>query len=187
MKVLVLHEHGSEITELIAPIDILKRAGIEVHILHKTCLDSPLANEGIVDKDVFPGDIKSPDDYDALIIPGGKRGVANLEPAWARSEGRLTKLMKDMFKGGKLLAAICAAPSILGKNGLLVGKKYTCYPGWESDSFNGIYTGKEVEIDGNLITGKSMYYSTDFGLKIVEYLLGKDKRIEIERKVKGII
>ena len=187
MKVLVLHEHGTEITELLAPIDILKRADIEVHILHNTCLDTPLAHEGIVDKDVFLSDINSSDDYDALIIPGGKRGVANLEPVWTWSEGRMTKLMIEMFKKGKLLAAICAAPSLLGKNGILIGRKYTCYPGWESDSFKGTYTGKEVEIDQNLITGKSMYYSVDFGLTIVEYLLGKDKRIEIEHKVKGII
>ena len=187
MKVLVLHEHGSEITELIAPIDILKRAGIEVHILHNTCLDYPLAAEGVVDKDVRLSDIKSLMDYDALIIPGGKRGVANLESVWTWPEGRMVKEMKEMFAKGKLIAAICAAPNIFGRVGLLTGKKYTCYPGWQDDSYQGIYTGKEVEIDGNLITGKSMYYSTDFGLKIVEYLLGKDKRIEVENKVKGII
>ncbi len=187
MKVLVLHHHGTEITELVAPIDILKRAGIEVHVLENTCLDYPLASEEVVDKNIRLSDIDTLKDYDALIIPGGKRGIANLESVWAWPEGRMVKLMKEMFKEGKLLAAICAGPSILGKVGLLMGKKYTCYPGWQSDSYYGIYTGEEVEIDGNLITGKSMYYSTDFGLKILEYLLGKDKRIEIERKVKGII
>ena len=187
MKVLVLHHHGTEITELIAPIDILKRAGIEVHILHNTCIDTPLEHEYVVDKSVNLSDINTLLDYDALIIPGGKRGVANLESVWAWSEGRMVKLMKEMFDQGKLLAAICAAPSILGKDGFLIGKKYTCYPGWESDSYKGIYTGKEVEIDGNIITGKSMYYSTDFGLAILEHLMGKNKRIEIEKKVKGII
>ena len=90
------------------------------------------------------------------------------------------------FNKGKLVAAICAAPSLLGNNGLLKGKKYTCYPGWENESFGGTYTGKEVVKDGNLITARSMYYSTDFGLAIVEYLLGKDVRLDIERKVKGI-
>ena len=87
---------------------------------------------------------------------------------------------------GKLIASICAAPSILGELGLLKEKKYTCYPGWESESFKGTYTGKEMEIDGNTITARSMYYSTDFGLTIIEYLLGKEKRIEIENQVKGI-
>lgn len=187
MKVLVLHEHGTEITELLAPIDILKRAGIEVHILHNTCLDYPLAAEGVVDKDVRLSDFKSLDEYDALIIPGGKRGVAALEPTWTWKEGRIVPMVKKMFDEGKLLAAICAGPSILGKNGFLMGKKYTCYPGFESKKYYGIYTGEEVEKDGNIITGRSMYFSTDFGLAILEHLMGKKKRIEIERKVKGII
>lgn len=186
MKILVLHEHGTEITELLAPIDIFKRAGLEVHILDNTCLDEPLMYEGIVDKNVRLSNIKSLDEYDALVIPGGKRGVAALEPTWTWNEGRIVPMMKKMFDDGKLLAAICAAPSILGKDGFLKGKKYTCYPGWESESFKGTYTGKEVVIDGNLITGRSMYYSTDFGLAIVEYLLGKKVRLDIERKVKGL-
>ena len=185
MKVLVLHEHGNEITEFIAPIDIFKRAEIEVYVTHKTSLDNPLYCEGIIDKDVF--DVAGTlNQYDAIIIPGGKRGVKAFSENWLHPDSSVCKDIIKFFNSGKLVAAICAAPSLLGNNGLLKGKKYTCYPGWESDSYGGKCTGKEVERDGNLITGRSMYYSTDFGLAIVEYLLGKNKRIEIENKVKGI-
>ena len=185
MRVLVLHEHGNEITEFIAPIDILKRAGIEVYVTHKTSLDNPLYNEGIVDKDVFEvsGTLNQ---YDAIIIPGGKRGVKAFSENWLHPDSAVCQDIKKYYQSGKLVAAICAAPSLLGNNGLLKGKKYTCYPGWESETFGGTYTGEEVVKDGNLITGRSMYYSTDFGLAIVEYLLGKEKRIEIEKKVKGL-
>ena len=186
MKVLVLHHHGNEIAEFIAPIDIMKRAGIEVHVVHNTSLDEPLVNEGNIDKAIWEF-WKSLDEYDALIVPGGKRGVASFADMFFHPKSSLLEDIKNFFNSGKLVAAICAAPSLLGKNGLLIGKKYTCYPGWESESFKGTYTGKEVEVDGNLITGRSMYYSTDFGLQILEYLLGKEKRLEIERKVKGII
>ena len=185
MRVLVLHEHGNEITEFIAPIDILKRAGIEVYVTHNTSLDNPLYSEGNIDKDVFEvsGTLNQ---YDAIIIPGGKRGVKAFSDNYLHPDSAVCKDIIKFFNNGKLVAAICAAPSLLGNNGLLKGKKYTCYPGWESDSFGGSYTGKEVEKDGNLITGRSMYYSTDFGLAIVEYLLGKQKRLEIEKQVKGI-
>ena len=185
MKVLVLHHHGNEITEFIAPIDIFKRAGIEVHVVYNTSLDKPLVSEGNIDKAIW-NYWNSLNEYDALIVPGGKRGVASFADMFFHPKSSLSEDIKNFFNSGKLVAAICAAPSLLGKNGLLIGKKYTCYPGWESDSFKGTYTGKEVEVDGNLITGRSMYYSTDFGLQIVEYLLGKEKRLEIERKVKGI-
>ena len=186
MKVLVLHHHGNEITEFIAPIDIMKRAGIEVHVVHQTCLDEPLESEGVIDKAIY-NYWNNLNEYDALIIPGGKRGVASFETSFFNPKSSLLQDIKNFFASGKLVAAICAAPSLLGKAGMLVGKKYTCYPGWESDSFKGNYLGKEVVVDGNLITGRSMYYSTDFGLKIIEYLLGKEKKIEVENKVKGII
>ena len=91
-----------------------------------------------------------------------------------------------MASSGKLVAAICAAPSILGILGILKNKRYTCYPGFSSSEFGGIYTGGTIEIDGNIITARSMYYSVDFGLAIVQYLLGKAKRDEIESQVKGL-
>ena len=185
MRVLVLHDHGNEITEFIAPIDILKRAGIEVYVTHKTSLDNPLYSEGIIDKDIFEvsGTLNQ---YDAIIIPGGKRGVKAFSENYLHPDSAVCQDIKKFFQSGKLVAAICAAPSLLGNNGLLKNKKYTCYPGWESDSFGGVYTGKEVVIDGHLITARSMYFSTDFGLAIVEYLLGKQKRLEIENQVKGL-
>ena len=181
MKAVIFIEYGTEITEFFAPIDILHRAGIETFVIAGNHYAN---NLNLITKvvDSSKTDYEIPNDADVIILPGGKLGVNKLLEF---AEYYKNKLINH-FNEGKLVAAICAAPSVLGELGLLKRKKYTCYPGWESDSFNGTYTGKEVEISGNIITARSMYYSTDFGLAIVEYLLGKNKRIEIENQVKGI-
>lgn len=186
MRALIFFEPGTEISEFFAPVDILHRAGIFTEILsHDSNAKSLPGLSKVVDNVAYVSQAcerLGNGEYDVVIIPGGKLGVKRIKDHYSYFEDEL--LVHNAT--GKLIAAICAAPSILGELGLLKGKKYTCYPGWESESFGGTYTGKEIEKDGNLITGRSMYYSTDFGLAIVEYLLGKEKRQEIENQVKGI-
>ena len=186
MRALILFEPGTEISEFFAPIDVLHRAGVFTEVVSKesSAKSIPILTK-VVDNTVYYSyacESLKKGEYDVVIIPGGKLGVQKFKDRY----GYYKNDLMNHHSKGKLVAAICAAPSILGELGLLKGKKYTCYPGWESESFEGTYTGKEVEIDGNLITARSMYYSTDFGLAIVEYLLGKEKRKEIERQVKGI-
>ena len=188
MKALILFEVGSEIVEFYAPIDVLHRAGIETTVLVNQsgpeiaeAIKSltkvvDLAKGGTLEDDLF--------NYDVLIIPGGKRGVEKLKE-FISDENTKNRIIQ-FHKNDKLIAAICAAPSLLGQIGLLKNRDYTCYPGWESNQFDGNYTGSGVVRSGNIITGRSMYYSSDFGLEIVEYLLGKEKRIEIENQIKGI-
>ena len=179
-KVLMFIAPGTEATEFIATYDILKRANIEVTLLgenyHMFDFDNHVS--------VFSMKSYSFEEYDTLIFPGGRRGVD-----WMIN--RLVNNVKgdeikEFFLSKKLVAAICAAPSLLGKLGLLKDRNFTCYPGFEGDFYNGNYTAKEIEIDRNLITGRSMYYSVDFGLAIVEYLLGKDERLRVEKQVKGL-
>ena len=78
--------------------------------------------------------------------------------------------------------AICAAPSILGIHGYLENKKYTCFAGF-NEEIAGDFTGNEVEVDGNIITGRSMKYAIPFGLAIVEKLLGSEAK---EKDLKGL-
>lgn len=186
MRALIFFEPGTEITEFFAPVDILHRAGVFTEILtHDSNGRSLPSLSKVVDNVAYASEAckrLENGEYDVVIIPGGKLGVKRIKDHYSYFDDGL--LVHHAM--GKLIAAICAAPSILGEMGILKEKKYTCYPGWESSSFGGTYTGKEIEIDKNLITARSMYYSTDFGLAIVEYLLGKEKRIEIERQVKGI-
>ena len=181
LRVAFMVAQGTELTECIATMDVLKRAGIECDTLG--C--ERTITRGINHEYCFTEGF-----YDAIVFPGGGLGVKNVrDVVMEGTNTRYKNVKEEIFKmneKGKLIAAICAAPSILGELGLLKGKRYTCYPGFSSDSFEGNYTAEEVVRDGNIITGRSMYYSVDFGLAIVEHLLGKEKRDEIEIQVKGL-
>ena len=108
-------------------------------------------------------------DYDFLIIPGGK-AVFN-----KHIKSLTTKSIVEFFMGrDKLVACICAAPMILGIHGYLKGKKYICFPGCESVEFEGILVDANAVRDGNIITAKAMGATFDFSYLIVEYLLNKE-------------
>ena len=181
LRVAFMVAEGTELTECIATMDVLKRAGIEC---------DTLGQERTITRGINHEYCLTHDFYDAVVFPGGGLGVKNVrDVVFLGSNTRYKNVKEEILKmneQNKLIAAICAAPSILGELGLLKGKKYTCYPGFSSDSFGGEYTGEEVIRDDNIITGRSMYFSVDFGLAIVEYLLGKEKRVEIEEQVKGL-
>jgi len=167
---------GTEVTEYLATKDVLERAGIRV----KEFGNGFKYQDGVKDH-YFRFD---PQYFDAIIFPGGSRGTENI--LYQTTQEPFGTRIKQMASSGKLVAAICAAPSILGKLGILKYRRYTCYPGFSSSEFGGTYTGGTIEIDKNIITARSMYYSVDFGLAIVQYLLGKAKRDEIESQVKGL-
>jgi 4-methyl-5(b-hydroxyethyl)-thiazole monophosphate biosynthesis len=97
-------------------------------------------------------------------------------------EGLKEKLLQA-DRNGKWIAAICAAPMVLGHLGLLQGKRATCYPGNEKDLIGATSTGKAVEIDDNFITGKGAGSSIKFSLALVEVLIGKEKALEIKTKM----
>ena len=180
MKVLILYANGFEDVEALATRDVLVRAKIDV-IDAKISDDEQLVTSSHkVSLSGFKSlkDIEL-NDIDALILPGGSRGVNNL----------LTSTLVDevvlKFKNDdKLICAICAAPMVLGKLGLLKDKEFTCYPGCEI-GLDGIYTGKEVVVLDKLITARSMLYSIPFGLAIIEKLLGKDTSELIYRQIAG--
>ena len=184
-RVLIYWATGSQLSETLVPFDIFKRAGLIVQLVASdNSPDYSLSHDFKIANPMSLSEFKKThliEEMDALMIPGGKLGVHHLD----LDEG-VDYLLEEFSKNNKLIAAICAGPSILGRRGYLKDKNYTCYPGWAFDAFNGNYTGKEVERCGNLITARSMYYSADFALEVVEYLLGKDKRIEIEKQIKGI-
>ena len=105
-----------------------------------------------------------------LVLPGGLPGSYNL----AGHEGLAEGIMRQ-YKAGKPLAAICAAPLVYGRMGLLKGLKATCYPGFEENLEGASYTGNLVEEDGLFITGKGPAAVFEFGYAIVAKLAGKDK------------
>ena len=126
-----------------------------------------LCDKNIVNCDFF--------DADLILLPGGMPGAATLEKC-----DDLRRLILRFAKENKPIAAICAAPMVLGKLGLLKGKKATCYPGFEQYLEGADCTGAMVEKDGNIITGKGPGAAMEFALAVVELLQGKDKVAELK-------
>ncbi len=93
------------------------------------------------------------------------------------------KILAEFASGGKLVAAICAAPSVLGEAGLLQGKKATSYPGFEDKLLGASLTTEAVAVDGNLITSRGMGTAIEFALAIVEYLISKEKAKELQESI----
>jgi len=168
MKGLMLLADGFEDTEALTTRDVLIRAGIEVTTASISDYQQVQSSFGVeVLSDALLKLIFDTTPYDFLVLPGGGRGTKNLE------NSQLVSIYIDKFvKSGKLVCAICAAPSILGHLGYLSGKKYTCFAGCEI-GIDGIFTGNEVEHDGLFITARSMAYSIPFALEIIKTLLGE--------------
>ena len=181
MKVVILYADGFEDVEAIATRDVLVRAGIDV-LDAKINQDSQIvvSSHKVSLTSLF--DLKNikVEDYEALILPGGGRGVQNL-----LKSSEVDRLVQEFYKAGKWVCAICAAPMVLAKNGLLHDRRYTCYPGC-NDGLDGIYIGEEVVVTNKIVTARSMLYSVPFGLKIVELILSKDVADRVYRQIAGL-
>lgn len=180
MRGLLLLADGFEDTEALTTRDVLTRAGIEITTASISDYQEVESSFGVhVLADALLKLIFDTTPYDFLVLPGGGRGTRNL------SESPLVEMYIQKFvSANKLVCAICAAPSILGKLGYLKNQKYTCFAGC-NEGIDGIFTGNEVEISGNFITARSMKYSIDFALAIIEKLLGKQARDKVDLGLKG--
>ena len=166
--VYVLLADGFEEVEAITPIDILRRAGAEVitvSIKDKTVMG---AHNIPVMADILISELNSVDDMELLMLPGG----AGHELLDASNEAHA--LINYAHEQGKYIAAICAAPSIIGKKMLLSGKKATCFPGFEQYLYDADVTGDKVVHDGQFITAKGAGAAAEFGFKLCEILKGKE-------------
>ncbi|MBX3180736.1 MAG: DJ-1/PfpI family protein [Candidatus Hydrogenedentes bacterium] len=176
-KVLVPLAQGCEELEAVTIIDLLRRANFEVVT---TGLDTAhvVASRGVV---LVPDtDLESAaelDDLDMIVLPGGLPGADNLAGSTV-----LTALLKRMHAEGKYIAAICAAPRVLAKLGILDGKTVTAYPGFiNAEDFPEVRcTGGRVERDGNVITSRGPGTAMDFALTLIEILGGEKTRHTVE-------
>ena len=161
---------GTEEVEALTVVDILRRVGVETRIVSVTGDEVVSGAHGIkVKTDLLAEDV----DYAhaaMLILPGGLPGAYNL----AEHQGLAMGIMTH-YKAGKPLAAICAAPLVYGRMGLLEGVKATCYPGFEQEMKGATYTAAMVEEDGQFITGKGPAAVFEFGYAIATRLVGADK------------
>lgn len=170
MKGLILLDNFFEDTEALATLDVLKRGNLEVlkvNMSNNEILETQVGNKIIV-KDFYK-DVNL-DSYDFLVIPGGKAVMNTLI-----NDKRVYECIKNFNDRNKLIACICAAPSLL--RDYLTNLEFTCFPGFEK-FINGIKLDKGVVVTKNYITAKSMYYSIEFGLEIVKYLTNNTKLIE---------
>ena len=165
MRVLIPLAEGFEETEAITVIDILRRAGIDAitAALNKNPVTGSHKISVIADKLLDENE-----EFTAIVLPGGMPGSSNL-----RDDNRIINIIKKIDASGGLTAALCAAPIVLSKAGLLRGKQYTCYPGFEDEIAGGIFTDKNVAADGNIITGKGAGHAVQFALAIVSHLKGE--------------
>lgn len=180
MKCLLILANGFEDTEALTTRDVLIRAGIIVDTASITDEFEVKSSFGVTVKaDLLLKKIKDCSEYDGIILPGGGIGTKNLLGCEF-----LKAYLDEFILHNKVVAAICAAPSVLGKYGYLENRKFTCFAGF-NHGFAGIFTGEEVVVDSNIITGRSMAYSIKFGLAIVEKLLGLETKEKVLIGLKG--
>ncbi len=165
---------GFEEIEALTPVDILRRAGLEVKTVAVGKSKTVKGAHGIeVVADILESEVKN-NVPEAIILPGGMPGTTNLEES-----ATVIDTLMHAIANNSLVCAICAAPSILGIMGYLKDKKATCYPGFEQYLDGAMFTEKRVVRDGNVITAKGMGCAHEFALCIVEALCGKEKADEI--------
>ncbi len=154
---------GFEEVEALCPLDILRRAGLEVTTVGIGGKDVITGAHGIIVHADIPDIMYRDASPDMLILPGGMPGSKNLD------ESRIVdSALRAAHRQGKFLAAICAAPMVLGKRGYLSGKRAVCFPGFEEFlKCAEVDTERTVVRDGNMITAKGMGAAFDFGLELV--------------------
>ena len=177
MPLLVPLAEGFEEIEAIAVIDLLRRGGVEV------VTASPGANPvkgshniPVTADTVLGHSIK----YSSIVLPGGGLGTQNLI-----NDQRVLDLVRVISSSNCLTAAICAAPSVLAEAGIMRGKRFTCYPGFETaiSDHGGIYTGGSVVKDGHIITAKGAGCAVQFALALLEELKGPETAKSIKEQI----
>lgn len=177
-QVCVFFATGFEEIEALTVVDLLRRAGIDTQMVSVSGERQVTSSHQVtvcMDKLLEEVDFGS---VDMLILPGGLPGAANLEQC-----APLMEQVDAFCREGRAVGAICAAPRILGKRGLLKGKRACCFPEFESWLEGAEVTRRPVETAGNIITARGMGCAVDFGLAIVEHFLGAGAAQELAGKI----
>jgi 4-methyl-5(b-hydroxyethyl)-thiazole monophosphate biosynthesis len=167
-RVLVPLAEGFEEIEAVTVVDLLRRAGIEVHT---ASLDGPrvTGSHGIAVMADIALDAAAAGDYDMVVLPGGMPGAEHL-----KNDPRVISLLRRFAADGRYTAAICAAPSVLAHAGLLEERAATSFPGFlNASSAPGIQLRDEaVVVDGKVVTSRGAGTAMEFGLALIELLEG---------------
>ena len=170
--------NGFEEIEALAPVDFLLRAGVNVKtvgISGKFCRGAHGIN---VEADLLPEDVVLNDKLQGVILPGGMPGAENLN-----NSDDVQKAIDYCAENGKIIGAICAAPFVLGRKGLLEGKNATCFPGFEGELKGASLSESGVVTDGTIVTAKGAGVAWEFGAAICSVLMGEEKAQQILRGI----
>ena len=169
--------NGFEEIEALATVDILRRAELDVKTVGvggKTVTGS----HGIpVTADIEEKDVTT-DDMELVVLPGGMPGTLNLEKSPI-----VMASVRYCLDNSIYVAAICAAPSVLGKYGVLEGKRATCYPGWEEKLLGAKVTREGVVRDGRVVTARGLGFAIDEGLELLKMLVGEEISAQVKEAI----
>lgn len=170
--------NGFEEIEALCPLDLLRRAGVEVTTVGINGAETVMGSHGICVHADLPDTMYRDSKPEMIILPGGMPGAKNLD------ESRVVDTaLRAAASSGAYLAAICAAPMVLGHRGYLNGKEAICFPGFESELADATISDKRVVRDGNIITAAGMGVALEFGLALVAALKGDKVADELRRTV----
>ena len=174
-KVYQFMADGFEDIEALAPVDILRRGGLEVVTVSIMGHELVTSTNGVCVKADVLFENACFDDADLLLLPGGLPGATNL-----KEHKKLADVLRQQAEAGRMIGAICAAPMVLGTMGLLQGRRATCYPGVEHTLHGAEYTGQLVTVDGNIVTGEGPAAAFPYAYTLLAMLVGHDKAEEIQ-------
>jgi 4-methyl-5(b-hydroxyethyl)-thiazole monophosphate biosynthesis len=175
-RVLCLLAPGFEEIEAVTPIDLLRRAEVEVVVASITREQALAGRSGLVLRTDATLDDVAADDFDLLLLPGGP-GVKTL-----RADGRAARLARAYVDAGKPVAAICAGPTLLADAGLLVGRRFTAHFSVAGE-LPGALVGERVVEDGLIVTSRGAGTALDFGLALVGLLCGPEAQARVSQAV----
>ncbi len=163
-KIGIFMANGCEEIEGLTVVDMARRAGIEIEMISITDDLKVTSSHSVTFLADTTKEKADYDSYDGIVLPGGMPGTTNLG-----ADETVDRVIREFAEQGKMVAAICAAPSVLGLAGLLEGKKATCHPGFEEKLLGAEWAEQPVVVDGNIITSRGMGTAIEFGTEIVRY------------------
>ena len=179
-KAVVFLADGFEECEGLLAVDLLRRAGCAVDTASISKQRQITSSHGVCLMADALADEVDFSDVDMIVLPGGMPGTSHL----AGSSVVAAQCRAFAADPHKWVAAICAAPSVLGENGLLHGRKYTCYPGFENDEkYHGTYTAAPLQQDGKIVTANGAGNAMTFALYLLAALQGEEKALEVARSI----
>ena len=178
MQILFLMADGFEETEFVTPFDYLQRAGFEVALASVSGNAEVVGLRGLKIQTDFALSGTDTAAFDGVLLPGGGIGVKNL-----KASAEVEKVIHEFNDKGKWIFAICAAPLVLSKAGILVDRTVTCFPGCEVELVCNKFVEDRVVVDGNIVTSRGAGSAEEFAFECIAQMGGRELAEKIRKQV----